>query len=219
MLKQKLRVYKILKYLLHSLHILCSECTGTAVTVMFRKITSILILLYITFICTVYAAPSSLLRLTQNFDYQIPRTDLSIQGYYDNDESSQIPAIPLILALRSLYSAVTSHIDAAGDGPILPPASPMIRTVLASPYELVVKSFVGKLTYGDVRYVVDEDIGIGFPLRTSIRFHAFQAQIIKDGERLGWISTDLRSQSRRDLGFAPNSSVDTSARGCWRLAS
>ncbi|KAL8711410.1 MAG: hypothetical protein Q9225_007123 [Loekoesia sp. 1 TL-2023] len=153
---------------------------------------------------------------TRYFNLRIRNTDLFLRGCYTEGEDFKLPEIPLVLCLRSIYNAVSSHIVAAGDGPLVSPENPIAQVILASPYWLIIDSDEGKLTYGNVRDVVDERGGVGYYIRTDIGYHAFQAEIVRGGERLGLIRTEIAPSARGGSMGALESAVDALAAGCLK---
>lgn len=113
---------------------------------------------------------------------------------------------------------MNSHIEKEGDGPLLSADNPVKQSMqfwpgVQEPYELIVESYGIKnprLTYGNIRDVVDLRYGIGYVLERVIGYHDFQAEIVRgqNGKHLGSIHTEwIPSSDERHLVGLENSTL------------
>ncbi|KAI4125351.1 MAG: hypothetical protein LQ338_004310 [Usnochroma carphineum] len=190
------------------------------------KQSQLLLGVFVSVFTTVLAIPSPILpsdsghastglHALRGFNYQIPGAGLSLRGSYNDSDSAQLRPDLFLIALRATHLAVTRHIATYGDRPLIPPENPIAQPIVGSTYELIIQSCGGALFYSDVRDVLDEEYGIGFLLRWTIRYHDFQAEILRDGRRLGYIHTvDFSSRASRFGRSHGKPAVDAPALPC-----
>ncbi|KAL8955800.1 MAG: hypothetical protein Q9183_006520, partial [Haloplaca sp. 2 TL-2023] len=160
------------------------------------------------------------------FAYEIPNTDLHLQGCYNDGASGDLP--PSVgIALARIHQRIERHIKNKGDGPLQATDNPIRQPIRYRPgvqqaYQLIVESYgisQLRLTYGDLRDIVGWPHGMGYLIMNVIGYHDFQAEVTRvgSGKRLGVVYTEwLHPSAYVERVGIGNSTLGMAA--CWKQA-